>query len=63
MSIDSVVEARRALAANRFDIAMLDVALDAGSGCVIATAMQYPSSRSHTVRLQHRGEYYKYLYR
>ena len=32
MSVDSVDEARRALAANRFDVAVLDVALAAGSG-------------------------------
>jgi len=32
MSVDSVEEARRALAANRFDVAVLDVALAAGSG-------------------------------
>jgi DNA-binding response OmpR family regulator len=32
MSVDSIDEARRALAANRFDIAVLDVALAANSG-------------------------------
>ena len=32
MSVDSVDEARRALAANRFDVAVLDVALAEGSG-------------------------------
>ena len=32
MSVDSIEEARRALAANRFDVAVLDVALAAGSG-------------------------------
>ncbi len=32
MSVDSIDEARRALAANRFDVAVLDVALAAGSG-------------------------------
>jgi DNA-binding NtrC family response regulator len=32
MSVDSVDEARRALAANRFHVAVLDVALAAGSG-------------------------------
>jgi len=33
MSVDSIDKARRALAANRFDIAVLDVALALGSGC------------------------------
>lgn len=32
MSVDSIDEARRALAANRFDVALLDVALAAGTG-------------------------------
>ncbi len=32
MSVDSIDKARRALAANRFDVAVLDVALAAGSG-------------------------------
>ena len=32
MSVDSIDEARRALAANRFDVAVLDVALASGSG-------------------------------
>jgi signal transduction histidine kinase/DNA-binding response OmpR family regulator len=32
MSVDSIDNARRALAANRFDVAVLDVALAAGSG-------------------------------
>jgi signal transduction histidine kinase len=32
MSVDSIDKARRALAANRFDVAVLDVALGAGSG-------------------------------
>jgi len=32
MSVDSIEEARRALAANRFDVAVLDVALALGSG-------------------------------
>ncbi len=32
MSVESIDEARRALAANRFDVAVLDVALAAGSG-------------------------------
>ena len=32
MSVDSIDEARRALAANRFDVAVLDVALAMGSG-------------------------------
>ena len=32
MSVDSIAEARRALAANRFDVAVLDVALAFGSG-------------------------------
>jgi len=32
MSVDSIEEARRALAANRFDVAVLDVAMAAGSG-------------------------------
>ena len=32
MSVDSIEEARRALAANRFDVAVLDVALAVGSG-------------------------------
>jgi DNA-binding response OmpR family regulator len=32
MSVDSIDEARRVLAANRFDVAVLDVALAAGSG-------------------------------
>jgi DNA-binding response OmpR family regulator len=32
MSVDSIDKARRALAANRFDVAVLDVALAMGSG-------------------------------
>jgi DNA-binding response OmpR family regulator len=32
MSVDSIDKARRALAANRFDVAVLDVALASGSG-------------------------------
>src|SRR5665648_371645 len=32
MSVESIEEARRALAANRFDVAVLDMALAVGSG-------------------------------
>jgi PAS domain S-box-containing protein len=40
MSVESVDEARRALAANRFDVAVLDVALAAGSGFELLHALR-----------------------
>jgi DNA-binding response OmpR family regulator len=41
MSVDSIDRARRALAANRFDIAVLDVALALGSGCELLHDLRY----------------------
>ena len=41
MSVDSIDRARRALAANRFDIAVLDVALALGSGCELLHELRY----------------------
>jgi len=41
MSVASIDRARRALAASRFDIAVLDVALDLGSGCELLHELRF----------------------